>query len=108
MDNPAEDITIPTLQIPASVGSLLEMNRVGLRLSLGRDTNPVLNSVTSGGPAVRNEFALLVSRPGFYPLHLVHYTIQGDGTLEWISIAEDGIPKMLNDPAQKALRAYAP
>lgn len=109
MDNPAEDITIPTLQVPASVGRLLETHRVGLRLSIGRDTNPVLNSVASGGSAVRNEFALFVSRPGFYPLRLVHYTIQGDGILEWISIAEDGTPRLLNDHTpQKTLRAYAP
>ncbi len=109
MDNPSSDIAIPTVQVPASVGRLLENHRVGLRLSLGRDANPVLSSVTSAGPAVRNEFALLVSRPGFYPLRLVHYTIQGDGILEWISIAEDATPRLLNDRDHpKSLRAYAP
>lgn len=108
MDAKAEDIVIPSVQVPASVGRLLEQHRDGLRLSLGKDQSVILSELNSGGPPVVNRFALVVARPGWYPIRLVYSNVHGPGNLEWYSLAGEH-PVLINDRTHpKALRAFSP
>lgn len=86
----------------------------GFRLGVGPETNqtevefqfsPCTNCGGDDAPWFTD---FLVSKEGLYHFSLLYYNGGNNGSLEWVTVAPDGVRYLVNESELKAIPAYAP